>query len=77
MTFADRLREILSGECHVHIVAHDSIYQLEYLLVDRAAEIEALVRAADIMLRYPNLREYVGTQTFDPLREALAALEKE
>ena len=49
MSFADRLLEVLDGDCPIHhdTGSPDTIYQLEYFLVSHAERIEELFRAAD------------------------------
>lgn len=40
---------------------------------DRIETLEAVLEAAEIMMRYPELKIYVGSATFDPLDKAISA----
>ena len=92
MTFADRLEELRKaatgtpwtreGHSRIPEISMNGIRSsadADYIvfLANNADAILELVRAADMVLKYPNVDKYLGTQTFNPLRDALAKLNGE
>jgi hypothetical protein len=73
MKFTDTLKE-LEAKAQFSIAQQ---MDLEAFLRNHAQEIINLVEAAENVSKYPDVDKYLGSMTFKPLEEALAALNKE